>query len=219
MVRLRLGLLVPLAVASLLLTALLALWYKSTGDLEILVNRSARGEAFYWQTGQEQQPLSTRSAEAAEAHIRLYPDWTSYHVLLVLRQDHPSTYARIPLGTRAAVLCSALAIVRDMNDWGYLDESGSYEGDAGKALLEVGPAALSHLRPLLDDRNAAWLSGSKEATMSGIYQYRRADFAYNYACLILGWPRMFDRDPKERDKEIEQLKVRLDRWLAERAGR
>src|SRR6476620_9739021 len=107
MARLRAGALVPLAVTFLLFTALLAYWSTSTDEVEVLVNRSARGEPLYWHTGQEQQSLSTRSVEAAETHVRLYPDWTSYHVLLVLRNEHPSAYARIPLGTRAAVLCSA----------------------------------------------------------------------------------------------------------------
>jgi hypothetical protein len=153
---------------------------------------------------------------AAQKQIELRPDWTSYHVLLVVRRDYPAAYAQVTNDKKASTLCSALAILPELNDWGYLDQGGSYEDFAAQALLDVGPAALPYLRPLLDDRNPAGLSGSKKATISSIYQYRRKDFACNYVCKILRWPTKFDPDPKERDREIERVKCKLDAILKER---
>src|SRR5262245_32551216 len=140
---------------------LMYLWYMSPTTLRILGERSARGEPFWWETAHASRPLRPQEVPAAERQIELRPDWTNYHVLLVLRRDYPAAYQRVTDGHKASTLCSALAIVLDLNDWGHLDQGGSYDDFAAQALLEVGPAALPYLRPLLDDRNPAWLSGSK----------------------------------------------------------
>lgn len=74
----------------------------------------------------------------------------------------------------------------------------------------MGRDALPALRPLLDDKAPALLEGSKDATLSKVYSYRRADFAYRYVCLILGWAYSFERDLGERDARISLAKKRLD---------
>jgi hypothetical protein len=73
-------------------------------------------------------------------------------------------------------------------------------------LVDLGKKAIPRLKPLLDDSNEAPLFGSKSATTSKAYQYRRKDFAYRYTSLILGRRAPFRRDPGQRDKDIEQLK-------------
>src|SRR5262249_17235374 len=92
-------------------------------------------------------------------------------------------------------------------------EDSDYVAFAGKALVECGTVALPYLRPLLDDIRPAWVRGSEEATISEFHHYRRADFAYHYACLILGTAPRFDPDPRKRDPEIARLKTILGgRW-------
>jgi hypothetical protein len=88
------------------------------------------------------------------------------------------------------------------NDWGYLEPGGSHDGEAARALLELGPAAANCLRPLLADRSTAPLFGSEEATLSSLYGYRRCDFAYRYLVKLRGGDPAFDRDPAQRDRAI-----------------
>jgi hypothetical protein len=182
-------------------------------SIRIVVERSTKGEQYVLNTRQERYALWPFETRKAEAYVSSHPDWTSYHILMALRDHYPASYDRLSVTTKAAVLCSALARTTVHNDWGYLDSEGSWESGSAQALLALGPSALRYLRPLLDDRTRAYLAGSKEATTSESYRYRVCDFAYNYVCLILGWPRKFDVDPKERDKEIESLKVKLDDFL------
>jgi hypothetical protein len=82
------------------------------------------------------------------------------------------------------------------------DPGGSHDGEAAKALLELGDVAVSCLRPLLADSSAAPLFGSEEATLSSLYKYRRCDFAYRYLVKLRGGEPTFDRDPAERDRVI-----------------
>jgi hypothetical protein len=195
---------------AVVLIAVMALSDRYMNSLRTLVERSAGGEPYGWKTSEERYPLWPFETGKAEAYVSSHPDWTAYHILRALHDHYPLSYDRIPVSTKAAVLCSALARTTAHNDWGYLEPDGSWENVSGRALLALGPPAVQYLRPLLDDCAPAELDGSKEATISHRYQYRVADFAYNYICLIEGWPRTFDPEPKERDKEIENLKVRLD---------
>ena len=70
--------------------------------------------------------------------------------------------------------------------------------------------AVKYLTPLLDDRARMVANGSKEATRSSIYRYRRCDFAYRYVCLLGGLKPSFALTPEERDKEIDHLKRKVD---------
>ena len=45
--------------------------------------------------------------------------------------------------------------------------------------------------------------------MSTIYKYRRCDWAYRYAMLILGREPAFLETPEERDKLIDKLRAEL----------
>jgi len=193
--------------------------YTTRRALSVYIERASRGDPYGAETGQEQKPLKPELAPAAESYVRTHPNFTSYHLLRALHDHYPESYAHLPAATRAAVLCSALARVSDLNDWGTLDEPGAaYDSFSAKVLLKVGTEALPYLRLLLDDQNPAWVGGSEAAMASQMDQWRRADFAYRYASLILGCTPKFDPDPKKRDLEIERLKARLDELLTEVYG-
>jgi hypothetical protein len=139
-------------------------------------------------------------------------------LLLALRREAPEAYAEIPAAARAEVLAAALRERAVLNDFGYLDESGGYDREAGQALLELGDAAIGPLRPVLDDMNDGNLSGSEEATLADEYGLRRADFAYRYITRILGRDEPFDPDPAARDRRIAALREELDAASAGRGG-
>lgn len=138
-------------------------------------------------------------------HLETTPDYTSYHLLLSLRQQYPDHYAEVSSDVKARILCSSLAHFTNFSDWGYLEPTESYDGEAARALLYTGADALPFLLPVLDDKTRVWLEGSVEGTLSKRYQYRRCDFAYRYACLILQRPVRFSTDPATRDSDIRLL--------------
>jgi hypothetical protein len=148
-------------------------------------------------------------AEVAARWIEANPGHSAFHLLMTLEHGAPEVYAGIPAAVRAKVLAATLAEHRQLNDFGYLDPQGSYDGPAALALLELGQAAVPALRPLLDDLSRAFLSGSEEATMAKLYGYRRADFALRYLSQILGEDASFDKDPARRDQAIAALREKL----------
>jgi hypothetical protein len=158
-------------------------------------------------------PLAEGDVPGALAYIRRHADCTSFFVLLAVRKYYPASYKRVPNGVKIAILCSALKNRHCLNDFGNLDADDptdtAINNDGAKALLETGKQALKCLRPILDDDRSAPLSGSDEAAASSLYKYRRKDYAYRYASLILGETPVFRADPKRRDKDIENLKAEL----------
>jgi hypothetical protein len=146
----------------------------------------------------------------AERYLNEHADYTSYHLLFFVRDVFPDVYARITDNTRARILCSTLEKSVLFNDWGDLDTDGdAFETAAGKELVAVGKDALPFLEHMLRDRRHAYLFGSEEATLSELWEWRVADYAYRYAMLILGRRPVFDRDPSVRLKRIECLRREL----------
>jgi hypothetical protein len=99
-----------------------------------------------------------------------------------------------------------------MNDWGFLETNGldePSEGPAAKALLDVGEPSLPYLLKILDDKGSAPMFGSEEATIASTSRYRRCDFAYRYAMLILKRRPSFSSDLLSRDKLIDSLQKEL----------
>lgn len=152
---------------------------------------------------------SSEDEQLFQSYVAAHPDRSAYHVLFALRRHAPDAYRSLPGPIKAQILVNALAQLKMLNDWGYLDLSESHDGEAALALLELGTEALKPLIPLLDDARPAPLFGSEEATLSSMYHYRRKDFAYRYIMLILGQKPMFDASPDARDVKFAQLKSSL----------
>lgn len=171
---------------------------------------SRTGKAFMESETRAKMPVTLGQLRAAKQYVEENPDLSSYHLLLLLRQQAPDLYASISPSTKAAVLCAGLEQNRFLNDWGNLKPAGSFDRSAATALVETGKTCMPYLRRLLDDKRAAPLFGSAEATTSHVYRYRRADFAYRYAMLILKRDPDFDQDANERDRSIMGLKKELN---------
>jgi hypothetical protein len=147
--------------------------------------------------------------DATVEWLREHPTADGILALLALRREAPGAYKSIPPETRARILVAAMRDRAALNDFGYIDEEGGYDREAGRALLELGDAAVRPLTEELDDMNPGQLDGSEEATLTEIYGLRRADFAYRYLARILGVEPKFDADPAVRDGNIAELRQRL----------
>jgi hypothetical protein len=174
--------------------------------VEELIAASERGTPFM-RTERELGGIKLTGEELARAAERIAarPDYTSYHLLLAVRHQAPARYRELSADARAAVFAGALAHLPFLNDWGHLGDPIP-AGTAMEALVETGPAALPFLKPLLDDRRPAPFFGSEDATLSG--GYRRADFAYRAAALILGERPRYSLSEEKRDRAIALLKAR-----------
>jgi hypothetical protein len=102
-------------------------------------------------------------------------------------------------------------IVLTGNDWGFLyhaDEIGARDdGPLGAHLLEVGPAAVPHLVPLLDDPATIFYEGSQEAMLGNSLGYRVKDAAAYFIGKFTGIPVRFHQELDERDAEIDRLEA------------
>jgi len=147
--------------------------------------------------------------DAAVGWLRANAGASGLLLLLALRREAPEAYASIVPETRARILTAALRERASLNDFGYIDEDGGFDREAGEALLELGDAAVGSLAEELDDLNPGQLEGSEEATLTHIYGLRRADFAYRYLARILGRQPEFDPEPAVRDRHIAELRESL----------
>jgi hypothetical protein len=146
-------------------------------------------------------------------YIRKHPDYTSYHLLLVVRRDQRAAYRRIPAEVRASVLCSAIKENDYLGgDWeepcvevGFQYPPKSNHPD--EALIEIGKPALRHLLPLLDDYRAVSFGDEEEGPEYD--DYRRADVALRLASAILEVPYEFRPKPADRDKAIQAFKRKV----------
>lgn len=182
---------------------------KQSASVKKLVEESTKKKAVDESSLLNENPLMAGDVPEAVAYIKKHADYTSYHLLLAVRKYYPASYKEVSTDDKVAILCSALKNSTYLNDWGILYISDSFDGETAKAFLETGKTALKSLAVILDDDESVPLFGSKEATTSKTYAYRRKDFAYRYASLILGESPVFHADPKERDKDIETLKAKL----------
>ncbi len=171
--------------------------------------QTVSGGAFTKSKAWGKSPMSSEEVNDAAKYVQERPDFSSFHLLMALRDQAPGAYSAIPDATKARVLCDALAKETYLNDFGYLHPSEPFDGEAARAILAVGRPCLPFLGNLLSNRQKAPLFGSEGATMSEIYDYRRADFAYRYIVLILGLEPTFAPDSPERDGLITDLQRQL----------
>ena len=168
--------------------------------------QEARSGTSFLESQLSAHTMTSDELKAAKDYIVEHTDSSAYILLMALRKDAPGIYAEVPSEVKAQVLCAALAKVTFLNDFGVLGPSGSHDGEAGKALLETGESGIGCLRTLLGDKGDAPLFGSKDATVSSVYRYRRADFVYRYIMLMRGREPTFPADPAERDMLIGKLR-------------
>jgi len=161
----------------------------------------------------EKNPLTSGDLAEALLYIKSHGDYSSVYLLLAVRKYYAASYRHVPIAIKGEILCSALKAMPLVNDFGVLERDAADicadDADGALALRETGKEALKWLLPMLDDDRPAPLGGSEEARESLDDKYRRKDYAYRFASLILGRTPSFHVDPKERDKDIAALKAQL----------
>ena len=191
--------------------ALFVGWRNAAAMIDTMIDEAGRGLPLQRSSVLPSLRAGQFDAAAAALEIARLPDMRSYHLLFALRRTSPELYRSLPDGLRARVLVDALANVVALNDWGYLDPSGSHDDEAARALLETGGAAIGPLNRLLADERPAPLFGSEPATLSSLYHYRRKDFADRYLSLLIGRAPTFEADPAARDAAIADLAAAVAR--------
>jgi hypothetical protein len=93
------------------------------------------------------------------------------------------------------------------NAWGV----PSVDGPLATHLLAAGPAAVPHLRALLDDGSPVLYEGSQEATIAAERGVRVKDIAASLLARTLGVSFDAGATPAERDREIERLSAAASR--------
>jgi hypothetical protein len=130
----------------------------------------------------------------------------SHYFLMMLAIHHPSVFQSIDDTVKTNIFCSIFSVEKNMNYWGTLSPDNQKEHNAGKLLVSLGKKILPCLLPLLNDTsrlNYGWNFDSR--TTSVQYKWRKKDFAYRYAALILKETPVFLTQPKERDEVIEDF--------------
>jgi hypothetical protein len=130
----------------------------------------------------------------------------SYYFLMMLDIHHPNVYKSINDTVKTHIFCSIFGTEKNMNYWGTLMPDNQKDHNAGKLLVSLGKKILPCLASLLNDTNRlnyGWNFDSR--TTSVKYRWRKKDFAYRYAALILKETPVFLEQPKERDEVIENF--------------
>jgi hypothetical protein len=133
-------------------------------------------------------------------------DAESFLALEALRIHFPGDWAAIAPAQRAAIYARHLETEHWFNVWG---QPGEPSTDTAQALIGLGPAAIPYLAPLLDSKRPAMSSGSEDATISRLAQYRVCDYAWAFIAQLQGRPVTSSTNPEDRDREIEKMKRRL----------
>ena len=121
------------------------------------------------------------------------------------------TYLRakdVDISVIAQIYATALAqnTTGMANSWGLLYEHDDM-GPVGYFFGHLGEEGIAALVPLLDDQNIYLYHGSEAATVGNAYQFQVRDFAAYYISEILNEPSLYQADRAARDKEIECLKL------------
>lgn len=139
----------------------------------------------------------------------------SYYFLVRLNIHHLSVYDSISNDVKANIFCYAFTDEKDMDDWGILMPDSQKEYAVGRLLLSFGKTMLPCLAPTLYDNkrvNFGW--NFETLTIPIEYKWRKKDFAYRYAALILKETPIFLKQPEERDKVIKAFIEKYEKEFA-----
>lgn len=175
--------------------------------LEEQLQADSRAEAPPWAS--EAVANAPRCGHAALGRLLdhvMSADAKSFLALEALRIHFPRDWAAIAPTHRAATYARHLETAHWFNVWGQPDGPPS---DTAQALIALGASAIPYLAPLLDSKRAAPSSGSEDATISRLAQYRVCDYAWAFIARLQNEPVIFPLSPEERDPKIAAMKKRI----------
>jgi hypothetical protein len=128
----------------------------------------------------------------------------SYRMMVQIDEHHPNVYKRLSDSTKLIQYYYYMINCPCTNDWSYLTLEEQDDKKTAKSFMKLGKQVLPYLKLLIYDNAFKIIdAGSESALLNSKYKYRRRDFAYRYAALILGKKPVFLRTPTERDKIID----------------
>lgn len=139
-------------------------------------------------------PILMKQIDQAEA--------PAFLALEALHGADPKAYSALSAETKGKIYVRTLSKNIFYNAWGI---PGHYLTDTAKHLIGLGKQILPFLLPLLQERRAAPLSGSQDATTSQMYGNRLCDYAWVFMNEILDRRYTYPRAPAERDPLIAAL--------------
>lgn len=145
--------------------------------------------------------------------LRGFVDANGENALMALR-----VLARLAPGERftedavALVYAGALDRERNFARWGVFGARGFVPAVYGQELLRLGKGAAPALRGLLESRRRALVFGDAESERANRRQGDRVcDYAWVFLSLIFDRPLAYSEDPRDRDPQIRELDLWLDR--------
>jgi hypothetical protein len=130
-------------------------------------------------------------------------DKRAYYFLLQLSWNHPNIYCAVEEDVKVHVFCSGFAQATNVNSWGHLKTQSFW---AGRLLVDLGPKALPYLYGLLNDTTGVGYGWNFETKSTPFMEkWRRKDFAYRYAALIVGEKPDLPEKSEIRDAIIQQF--------------
>ena len=151
-----------------------------------------------------QQALSHGPAVVPDLVVAITaPTYDYYLILEAVRTLDRAAYEAIPVDVRIGIYVDALRHARWLNDWGL---PGFAEGEARRALVQLGPPVVAALMSLLDDQRPALVLGSQETTLGREYGNRICDYALVLIGAIRQQELTYPRDVAERDGMITEIR-------------
>ena len=147
-------------------------------------------------------------------------DIKAHFLLMMLCLDYPDRYQLLEDSIKCEVFCFSFSHMYSMDYWGSLaiEPNGrSKEGIAGIMLTRLGKQMVPCLYTSLRDTTLLQYGWSFETrALPKMYKWRRKDFAYRYAALILGEKPIFLKDPHDRDKVIEDFIEKYEKEMVKK---
>ena len=126
----------------------------------------------------------------------------THFILTRLYRDYPIVYESLSDTIKLNIICYTFTRETKMHYWGH----SSRDFAAARMLISLKEKALPCLFSLLNDETPLQFGWDWETQYAAKkYKYRKKDFAYRYAALILGVDYIFLDKPEERDKVIDAL--------------
>jgi hypothetical protein len=186
---------------------------KTLSKSDVLEILSSLEAAFYTHWGTVEKTAEYRRLSAREVPlIREVADANGPPALMALR-----VLARLApeekFSPEAKGILYAAALGREQNftRWGVISKSGFLQGVYGHELLAIGPPAAPYLQKLLTDRRRAPVTGAEAERTNREQADRVCDYAWVFLATIFDRPLAYAVDPRDRDPQIRELDLWLDR--------
>lgn len=148
--------------------------------------------------------LREGGVEAAVDYILCNANYSSYHLLMALRDQSPDLLNEIPLHFQAAIICHYMRYIKVFNEFDFT-RSGAVESSGGSYLLSLGDVAVPYLKSNLNVNVEVVVAGTSRAMHVHENRYRVCDYCLFYLHVIDGTSFEIPDSIDQRDNLISTL--------------